>query len=125
MRRPLSQPCHGRGVCGAGEFQLVGLDQEKRRSKIAFRRNRKPAISSLRRNLQRSYLQRMSALALGYTYAPADCQTVAFAELGRLKTRIDSMLTGQAKLDTYSKAHLEETSSRITKVMDAKMLTSP
>ncbi len=87
--------------------------------------NRKPAISSLRRNLQRSYLQRMSTLALGYTYAPADCQTVAFAELGRLKTRIDSMLNGQAKLDTYSKAHLEETSARITKVMDAKMLVSP
>ena len=87
--------------------------------------NRKPAISSLRRNLQRSYLRRMSELALGQTMAPADCQTVAFAELGRLKTRIDGMLTSHAKLDSYSRAHLEETSARITKVMDARMLVSP
>jgi hypothetical protein len=87
--------------------------------------NRKPAISSIRRNLQRSYLRRMSQLALGQTSAPEDCQTIAFAELGRLKTRIDSMLTGEAKLDSYSRAHLEETSARITKVVDARMLVSP
>jgi hypothetical protein len=87
--------------------------------------NRKPAISSMRRNLQRSYLQRMSHLALGNTAAPADCQTVAFAEMGRLKTRIDSMLSGEAKLDSYTRAHLEETSARITKVIDARMLVSP
>jgi hypothetical protein len=87
--------------------------------------NRKPAISSLRRNLQRAYLQRMSRLALGQTSAPADCQTVAFAELGRLKTRIDAQLAGEAKLDSYSRAHLEETSARITKVIDARMLVGP
>jgi hypothetical protein len=87
--------------------------------------NRKPAISSLRRNLQRSYLRRMSQLALGQTMAPEDCQTVAFAELGRLKSRIDSLLTGQAKLDNYTRAHLEETSARITKVLDARMLVAP
>jgi hypothetical protein len=87
--------------------------------------NRKPAISSLRRNLQRAYLRRMSQLAMGYTMAPEDCQTVAFAELGRLKTRIDSLLTGQAKLDSYTQAHLAETSARITKVIDARMLVSP
>jgi hypothetical protein len=87
--------------------------------------NRKPAISSLRRNLQRSYLHRMSHLALGQTAAPADCQTMAFAELGRLKSRIDGMLAGEVKLDAYTKAHLEETSARITKVVDARMLVSP
>ncbi|MEX0643159.1 MAG: zinc-dependent metalloprotease [Pirellulales bacterium] len=87
--------------------------------------NRKPAISSLRRNLQRAYLQRMSYLALGQTSAPADCQTVAFAELGRLKTRIDTQLAGEAKLDGYSRAHLEETSARITKVLDARMMVGP
>ena len=81
--------------------------------------NRKPAISSLRRNLQRAYLRRLSQLALGQTSAPEDCQTVAFAELGRLKTRIDTLLAGEAKLDSYTRAHLEETSARITKVVDA------
>jgi hypothetical protein len=87
--------------------------------------NRQPAISSVRRNLQRGYLRRMSQLALGYTSAPADCQTVAFAELLRLKTRIDSQLSGEAKLDSYTRAHLQETSARITKVVDARMLVSP
>jgi hypothetical protein len=87
--------------------------------------NRKPAISSLRRNLQRSYLRRMSQLALGQTAAPEDCQTVAFAELARLKTRIDTQLAGEVKLDAYTRAHLEETSARIAKVVDARMLVSP
>lgn len=87
--------------------------------------SRKPAISSLRRNLQRSYLRRMSLLALGNTSAPDDCQTVAFAELARLKTRIDVMLAGEAKLDSYTRAHLQESSARIAKVVDARMLISP
>ena len=87
--------------------------------------NRKPAISSLRRNLQRAYLRRISQLAMGNTSAPEDCQTVAYAELGKLKKRIDTLVDGQKKLDDYSKAHLQETSARIAKVMDARMLTSP
>ena len=87
--------------------------------------NRKPAISSLRRNLQRSYLRRLSQIALGETSAPEDCATIAYAELSGLKSRIDSLVNGQAKLDAYSKAHLQETSARIAKVLDAKMLVSP
>jgi hypothetical protein len=87
--------------------------------------NRKPAISSMRRNLQRGFLRRMSQLALGYTAAPADCQTVALAELGRLKTRIDLLLAGGMPLDGYSRAHLEETTARIAKVVDARMLVAP
>ncbi|MCC7475998.1 MAG: zinc-dependent metalloprotease [Pirellulales bacterium] len=87
--------------------------------------NRKPAISSLRRNLQRALLRRMSQLALGQTGAPEDCQTIAFVELGKLKTRIDDFTKGPVKLDSYSKAHLEETSARIAKVLDARMLVSP
>jgi len=35
------------------------------------------------------------------------------------------MLTGQAKLDAYTQNHLQETSARIAKVMDARMLISP
>lgn len=87
--------------------------------------NRKPAISSLRRNLQRAYLQRLSRLALGQTGAPADSQTVAYGQLNKLKSRIDTMLAGQAKLDAYTQDHLQETSARIAKVVDAKMLVTP
>jgi uncharacterized protein DUF4953/uncharacterized protein DUF5117 len=85
--------------------------------------NRKPAISSMRRNLQRSYLNEMSKLALGSTAAPEDCQTVAYAELSNLQQRIKSLLDNQpvaSKLDTYTRAHLQESSARIGKVLDAR-----
>jgi hypothetical protein len=89
--------------------------------------NRKPAINSLRRNLQRTYLSQISNVAMGNTAAPEDCQTIAYAELGALDTRIQALLgNGNAKLDSYSRAHLTETSSRIKKVLDAKLtLTNP
>lgn len=88
--------------------------------------NRKPAISSLRRNLQRSYLKRLSLLAMGKTRAPQDCQTLAFAQLGDLEGRINKLLEGDAKLDAYSRAHLQESASRIHRVLDARFeLTSP
>ena len=107
--------------------------------------NRKPAIGSLRRNLQRSYLRRISNIAMDRSapvdretfeaYAnqrlsvpriPDDCQTVAFAELESLKARIDQLLKSNVKFDSYSRAHLQESSSRIQKVLDARLaLASP
>jgi hypothetical protein len=90
---------------------------------------RKPAISSLRRNLQRSYLRQISTLALGQSSAPQDCQTVAYAELTNLQQRIKSLLDNQpvaSKLDAYSRAHLQESSARIGKVLEARLtLQSP
>ncbi|MEX0866445.1 MAG: zinc-dependent metalloprotease [Pirellulales bacterium] len=82
---------------------------------------RKPAISSMRRNLQRSYLKKLSDLALGNTSSPQDCQTIAYMELKQLQERIDKLLGGKVKLDPYSQAHLEESSARIGKVLDAKL----
>ena len=58
--------------------------------------NRKPAISSLRRNLQRRYLRRLSRLAMGNTAAPDDCQTIAYAELSALEGRIKRLLERSA-----------------------------
>jgi hypothetical protein len=90
---------------------------------------RKPAISSLRRNLQRSYLKQLSNLALGQSSAPQDCQTVAYAELANLQQRIKALLDNQpvsSKLDAYSRAHLQESGARIAKVLEAKIeLPSP
>jgi hypothetical protein len=88
--------------------------------------NRKPAISSLRRNLQRNYLKRLANLAMGKTGAPQDCQTVAYSELASLEGRINNLLKSNTKLDTYSRAHLEESASRIHRVLDARFqLTGP
>ncbi|MEX2167966.1 MAG: zinc-dependent metalloprotease [Pirellulales bacterium] len=87
--------------------------------------DRKPAITSMRRNLQRSYLRQMSRLALNNGAAPEDCQSLAFLELTRLKSRIDGVLGGSAKLDDYTRAHLTESSARIAKVVDARMSATP
>jgi len=86
--------------------------------------NRKPAISSLRRSLQRRFISRMANLAMGEAGAPADCQTVAYLELQQLADTIDQWLDkakpdGDLNLDTYTQAHLVETSRRIQKVLDA------
>jgi hypothetical protein len=58
---------------------------------------------------------------MGNSGAPQDCQTIAFAELSGLEGRINSVLKGNAKLDPYSRAHLEESASRIHKVLDARL----
>ena len=83
--------------------------------------NRKPAISSLRRNLQRLYLKNLSRLAMGESAAPDDCQTVAYAELEALQGRINKVLASKVKLDDYSRDHLLESSNRIAKVLDARL----
>ncbi len=83
--------------------------------------NRKPAISSLRRGLQRRFLEHLSNLAMGNTLAPDDCQTVAYAELEALEARINGVLAGKAQLDSYTRAHLKETADRIRKVLDARL----
>lgn len=86
---------------------------------------RKPAISSLRRNLQRIYLKRLSTIALGQTGAPEDCQTIAYDQLSTLADRMNSVLKAQDdKLDAYSKAHLKESAERIAKVLDARLTFS-
>lgn len=86
---------------------------------------RKPAISSLRRNLQRSFLSRMSDLALGNTAAPEDCQTVAYYELVKLQGKLKSLDTRKGvELDAYTKAHLLESIQKINKVLESKVLLS-
>jgi hypothetical protein len=82
---------------------------------------RKPAIGSLRRSLQRSYLSRLSALAVGSGGTP-DAQVIAAAQLRSLDSRIGALLAkGDVKLDDYSRAHLVETQARIKKVLDASV----
>jgi hypothetical protein len=82
---------------------------------------RKPAISSLRRALQRRYLERLSSLAMGNVMAPEDCQTLAYVQLEGIEARIKAVLAGKAKLDPYTLAHLKESATRIRKVLDARL----
>ena len=85
----------------------------------------KPAISSIRRALQRRYLERLGALAMGNAPAPDDCQTLAYAQLQAIEARTRTALH-KAKLDPTSQAYLQEITVWIRKVLDAKMtLRSP
>ena len=104
--------------------------------------NRKPAVSSLRRNLQRSYLKRLGGLAIGpqqsstsglaamlgisttSSSVPEDVQTLAYAKLQELDGKIGKVLAGPVKLDAYSKAHLTESQQRIKKILNAELTTS-
>jgi hypothetical protein len=63
---------------------------------------------------------------MGHTFAPDDCQTIAFAELDQVQKKMSRVLEDNDKLDSYTRAHLLESASRISKVLDARLtLNSP
>jgi hypothetical protein len=84
--------------------------------------NRKPAVSSIRRSLQNSYLTRLAYIAKGSTDAPDDVRNIASMELSNLDGRIEKLLSSKVKLDTYTQAHMEAARTRIKKVLDAQMI---
>ncbi len=95
------------------------------------------AISTLRRNLQREYLKRLSTMVLGervpsindrYTFvyfdsagsAPADARALARLHLKEIRDKIGAALAlKDVLIDDTTKAHLEECHDRIGKVLDA------
>ena len=95
--------------------------------------DRKPAISSLRRNLQRTVLQEMGQLALDLPQQrnpPPDARPLARFVLKRLADRIAVFLAladaeGSALvLDHASRAHLEDVTTRIGAIVDPDLVTS-
>lgn len=83
---------------------------------------RKPAVSSLNRNLQRAYLERLIELSLRNNAAPQDCQTLAYLEL----RKIDDLLSVKRdKLDAYTLAHVLETKAQIKRALEARMIALP
>jgi len=81
---------------------------------------RTPAISSLRRNLQREHLQRMIDLALqrGTSASTRSIALLARMTLENLGEALDGVLEDSA-LDAYTKAHLSDASARIEKALEA------
>ena len=80
------------------------------------------SISSFRRSLQRSYLNHLTSMVLRKTDVPEDAQTLAWYRLRQLQGSINSVLRRHGgDMDTYTKAHLEETRSRISKTLDAQI----
>jgi len=66
-------------------------------------------------------MRRLSYMAIYNSSIPDDCQTVAYAELVGLNEKIKKLLNSNVTLDSYSRGHLTETSSRITKVVEARL----
>lgn len=94
----------------------------------------KPAVSSVRRNLQREYFTQMAGLAL---QEPNDLYSILFREsqlndisslarhqLEVIREKIEKVQSGEARLDPYSKAHLAELKARIVKALDASVVRS-
>lgn len=84
--------------------------------------DRKPAISSLRRNLQAEYVSRLFDLARdirGSNAALKPIANIATMTLVDLKAKLGAAREA-AGLDTYTKAHLSDLQSRISHFLDAK-----
>ncbi|OCQ92792.1 peptidase M43 [Nostoc sp. MBR 210] len=80
---------------------------------------KKPAlqISSMRRGLQREYLDILIAMVLRKDNVPEDARTLAWYKLKQL----DEKLAQVSSQDEYSKAHILETRDRITKALNAPL----
>ncbi len=98
-------------------------------------------LSTIRRNLQREYLRRLSTMVLGNSgspfgesisyvvflrggnsTAPADARALARLHLKEIASRINKTLeTTTLKIDDTSRAHLEESRHRIAKVLEANL----
>ena len=77
-------------------------------------------ISSLRRGLQRKYLDILSNMVLRKVYVPEDARTLAWYKLRQLGEKLEN----SNSKDEYTKAHLLETHQRINKILDASLGTN-
>ncbi len=87
------------------------------------RNDRRPMISSLRRNLQREHLLRLIDLVLedeSDTAAYKPISNLARMELRQLAGRIETSLERcEQKMDAYTLSHLTESQERITRALNA------
>ncbi|MBD2343044.1 zinc-dependent metalloprotease [Anabaena subtropica] len=74
-------------------------------------------ITSLRRGLQREYLDILIGMVLRRQYVPEDARSLAWYKLKQLNEKLKSVNTN----DEYTKAHLLETSDRIEKALNAPL----
>lgn len=84
--------------------------------------NQNPMINGFRRDIQREHLTTLIDLAMEdqYGWNPPTVRTLAWYELKQLKKQVDEALkSANLDKDTYTKAHLMETSTRIQKALDA------
>jgi hypothetical protein len=87
---------------------------------------RKPMISSLRRSLQREHLERLIDLTLPQGRSNSASKAIANlsqTQLASIKSKIDAGIAARgAKLDPYSKAHLQQASELIGRALEAQYI---
>ena len=89
--------------------------------------NRKPMISSLRRNLQREHLERLVDLMLSTSNSAASkpIANLSRSTLTQIKAKIDKAAKDGAKrLDAYTLGHLTDAQMRIEKALNADVVVS-
>lgn len=74
-------------------------------------------ISSLRRGLQREYLNLLTAMVLRKKSVPEDARTLAWYKIRQLHDKLAKVNS----TDEYTKAHLLETRDRIEKILNAPL----
>ncbi|MGI9518060.1 MAG: zinc-dependent metalloprotease [Pirellulaceae bacterium] len=87
--------------------------------------DRKPLISSLRRNLQTEHLERLFDLANeqnSSTAAMKPIANLAAMTLKELQGKIDEALGQSDEIDSYTRAHLMDASDRIGRWLDSKVV---
>ncbi len=107
-------------------------------SELAAPADSEMKISTIRRNLQREHLKRLSTMVLGNSRggvndrvsfvifsggtAPADARSLARLHLRQLEEKIAAVVERKdAKIDDTTRAHLEECRDRIEKVLKAEI----
>jgi hypothetical protein len=89
--------------------------------------SRKPMISSTRRNLQRTYVERLIDLAVNGTGTGAASKPISNLAMLQLRTLNDKIGTvlkaeGMTAVDPYTRAHLADAQTRITKALDSQYI---
>lgn len=86
---------------------------------------RRPMVSSFRRNLQREHLERLIDLSMGTTSmnaASMPVKTLAVAQLRDLHGRLEGRIKNGGKLDAYTAAHFGEAHTRIAQALEAQYI---
>ncbi|MCY7385270.1 MAG: zinc-dependent metalloprotease, partial [Microcoleus sp. CAN_BIN18] len=81
--------------------------------------NKKMEISTFRRSLQREHLAILIGMVLRKTNVPEDARSLAWYELRQLREGLSKSIRNlDRNADAYTRAHLEETRDRISKVLN-------
>jgi len=84
--------------------------------------NKKMQISTFRRSLQREHLAILIGMVLRKTNVPEDARSLAWYELRQLREGLSKSIRNlDRNADAYTRAHLEETRDRISKVLNSQI----